>query len=118
MNQIEKFRDEVSKLRRNGAMPKRYPPELRAIALAALGDAQRNGTSIVSVARELGVDHNTLRGWRGPRDKATTPTKKFRAVKVAPEPAVAARFVLRGPAGLSVECSSPDDVAAVFRALA
>jgi len=41
-----------------------YPEHLKRIAVAALSEAEELGRGATSVARELGIHADTLRGWR------------------------------------------------------
>ena len=59
----------------------RYSKEQRTVAPSRLGQARQSGMRLADVARELGIDPNTLRKWEDAANTtATVPLKPVRVV--------------------------------------
>ncbi len=116
MNAASKFRKESNR-RFEGLSQgsrRRYPADLRQLALEHLAATQSRGGTISDAARDLGVDQNSLRTWR----KALTPDSIGRAMPMQVVADIdAPRFVVFGPSDVRIECRDAHSVAELVRAL-
>lgn len=107
---VKRFRDEVSR-RGAGGVGKRYPEELRAVAVAVA--KARRDEPLARVAADLGVSAVSLQRWLEQEAPA-----RFRPVEVAPEPGVEATgVVLITPRGYRVEGLEAESLVSLLRVL-
>lgn len=108
---VERFRCEAERAG-TGGVGKRYPKELRRLAVAIAQD--RGERPLSELAEELGVNVETLRSWLGQ-------PARFRPVEVEvaaePEVAVVAGLRLITPRGYRVEGLGMESLAALLRVL-
>ena len=91
-----------------------FPEAIREKLMEHAQRRWREGASVKTVARELGISHHTLAYWR---DRARG---YVRPVEVVPETGAvcaAGRFTVNGPHGLRVEGITLDEVAVLWRKL-
>ena len=91
----------------------RYPPELRAVALAYARDRLAAGVGLKTVTKELSIGRHTLQGWLAAPEQA----QAFRKVEVIDEPGRGGHLVVYGPRGLRIEGLDVAGVAELLRRL-
>jgi transposase-like protein len=92
---------------------KRYTPELRERIIAYAADRHAEGVSWESIAAELGMSTETLRGWRTADDGSS---RAMVPVRVVPDAEVISVRVV-SPGGHRIEGLTLDDAVYVLRAL-
>jgi hypothetical protein len=126
---VEQFRAEV--VRRRGARRRGAPPytaEQKRFAINYARAGQREGRSITSITKALGLGEPTLRDWMGseasPAAPASAVPSALRSVVVKPEPsptassmAMATGLTLITPAGYRVRGLDVASAAALLKVL-
>lgn len=108
--QVKRFREAVSR-QGVGGVGRRYPEELRAVAVAVA--KARKDEPLAWVAADLGVSTVSLQRWLEQAEPA-----HFRPVEVAPETGVeAAGLVLITPRGYRVEGLEAEALVSLLRVL-
>lgn len=109
------FRVAVRRLGTRG-VGRRYPEELKGEALAYLGDRRREGASIESVAKELGMRERTLTLWAAaPRPTGKAP---FVPMELVADGAPIPTAIVLHAGGLRVEGLDVATLADLLRRLA
>ena len=115
----EAIRAEVGALvgRRGRGNP--YPEELRGRAIEYFRARRKRQISPAKISEELGIGIPTLRNWTSPkRARVEMASAGFERLELIDAPtSIAARFVVRGPAGLFIEGLDIDTLAELIRRL-
>lgn len=108
---VRRFREEVSR-RSVGGVGRRYPAELRAVAITVA--RERGSEPLSRVAADLGVSPLSLQRWLEQGEPAC-----FRPVEVKPEPVFASArgLVLITPQGYRVEGLGTEELVCLLRGL-
>lgn len=88
-----------------------YRAEIRQRAIAYVHRRRREGASLESIGRELGVSTTTVVRW------TTQASHSFALARVQTPETVAGRIVVHGPRGIRVEGLSLDELVALWERL-
>jgi hypothetical protein len=101
-----------------GRRGRRYPEELRELAVKYWRRAERDGTARGAVANELGVAEQTLSRWEARLPTPSTASEIREVVVIEDdEPLFPPTLALVTPSGYRVEGLSLDDVSVLLGAL-
>lgn len=113
MNELESLRLVVES-KRDSRGYVRVQGEAKTRIVAYLKHRRESGATVESVAGELGVSKTSLERWYRGRSMGRGPTRRMRAVTVAPQPS---SWILRGPCGVTVEGMDVDALSELLRRL-